>query len=182
MVEPGQLVGKVHGNLEALELRPEGGAAEVGRVALDRPGRRRLPPVDLARHPRDESLEDRDRLLDEALLFAGVLGLGEGAPVGVQPVDRGDDGVAVGARVSAVVAMRVEDYYQNGKRWWFRLHEKGGKRHEVPAHHNAETYIDAYITAAGITGQPKGPLFRSVDKHRQLKTNSITRTDRSEEH
>ena len=47
------------------------------------------------------------------------------------------------ARVSAAVSMRVEDYYQNGKRWWFRLHEKGGKRHEVPAHHNAEAYIQA---------------------------------------
>jgi hypothetical protein len=22
--------------------------------------------------------------------------------------------------------MRVEDYYPNGKRWWVRLHEKGG--------------------------------------------------------
>ena len=40
--------------------------------------------------------------------------------------------------------MNVEDYYQKGKRWWFRLHEKGGKRHEVPAHHNAEAYLDAY--------------------------------------
>jgi hypothetical protein len=32
------------------------------------------------------------------------------------------------ARVGAVVAMRVEDYFANGKRWWVRLHEKGGKR------------------------------------------------------
>ena len=31
------------------------------------------------------------------------------------------------ARVSAVVGMRVEDYYQQGKRWWLRLQEKGGK-------------------------------------------------------
>lgn len=31
------------------------------------------------------------------------------------------------ARVSAVVGMNVEDYYQQGKRWWVRLHEKGGK-------------------------------------------------------
>ena len=47
------------------------------------------------------------------------------------------------ARVGAVVGMGVEDYYQNGKRCWFRLHEKGGKFHEVPAHHNAEAYLDA---------------------------------------
>ena len=36
------------------------------------------------------------------------------------------------ARVGAVVNMKVDDYYQNGKRFWFRLHEKGGKHHEVP--------------------------------------------------
>ena len=33
------------------------------------------------------------------------------------------------ARIGAVVAMRVEDYHPQGKRWWVRLHEKGGKRH-----------------------------------------------------
>jgi site-specific recombinase XerC len=53
------------------------------------------------------------------------------------------------ARVSAVVTMRVEDYYPLSKRWWVRLHEKGGKRHEMPAHHNLEAYLDAYIDAAG---------------------------------
>jgi integrase/recombinase XerD len=37
------------------------------------------------------------------------------------------------ARVGAVIAMPVEDYFQQSKRWWFRFHEKGGKLHEVPA-------------------------------------------------
>jgi len=27
--------------------------------------------------------------------------------------------------------MNVRDYYPQGKRWWVRLHEKGGKRHEM---------------------------------------------------
>jgi hypothetical protein len=27
---------------------------------------------------------------------------------------------------------------------------KGGELHEVPDHHNAEAYVDAYIAAAGI--------------------------------
>jgi integrase len=31
------------------------------------------------------------------------------------------------ARVSAMVHMKVDDYYENGKRWWIRLHEKGGE-------------------------------------------------------
>ncbi len=78
------------------------------------------------------------------------------------------------ARVSAMVHMRVDDYYQNGKRWWIRLHEKGGKRHELPAHHNAEAYLDAYLDASGIWDEKKSPLFRSVDKHRQLTENPMT--------
>ena len=40
--------------------------------------------------------------------------------------------------------MRGEDYYPKGKRWWVRLHEKGGKRHEMPAYHNVEAYLDPY--------------------------------------
>ena len=66
------------------------------------------------------------------------------------------------ARIGAVVAMRVEDYYPQGKRWWVRLHEKGGKRHEMPAHHNLEAYLDAYIEAACLRDGGKTPLFRSA--------------------
>ena len=77
------------------------------------------------------------------------------------------------ARVGAALGMKVEDYYTEGRRAWFRLHEKGGKRHEVPAHHNAETYLDAYIEAAGIAGDRKGPLFRSIDRQRQLTSQPI---------
>jgi site-specific recombinase XerD len=62
------------------------------------------------------------------------------------------------ARIGATVAMRVEDYYPKGKRWWVRLHEKGGKRHEMPAHHNLEAYLDAYIKAAGIGDETPAPV------------------------
>jgi integrase len=63
------------------------------------------------------------------------------------------------ARVSAAIGMRVEDYYGQGKRWWVRLHEKGGKRHEMPCHHNLEAYLDAYLEAAGIGDAKKGFAF-----------------------
>src|SRR6185295_10907523 len=67
------------------------------------------------------------------------------------------------ARVSAALAMRIEDYYPVGKRWWIRLHEKGGKHHEMPVHHTLQEYLDAYIEAAGIAGDPKSQLFRSTE-------------------
>ena len=60
------------------------------------------------------------------------------------------------ARISAVLGMKVDDYYPNGKRWWLRLHEKGGKFHEVPAHHLVEAYLDAYIQAAKIRDERQG--------------------------
>jgi integrase len=66
------------------------------------------------------------------------------------------------ARIGAVVAVEVEDYFANGKRWWLRLHEKGGKRHEMPAHHKLEQFLDEYLDAAGIRDHGKSPLFRSA--------------------
>jgi site-specific recombinase XerD len=81
------------------------------------------------------------------------------------------------ARVSAVIGMKVEDYYANGRRYWFRLQEKGGKFHEVPAHHKAEELMDAYLEEAKIAADRKGPLFRSVDRHRQLTDRPMHRND-----
>jgi integrase/recombinase XerD len=81
------------------------------------------------------------------------------------------------ARVGAVVGMNVEDYFQEGKRWWFRLNEKGGKRHEVPAHHNAEAYIDAYLARAQIADDCKSPLFRSLDRERHLTERRLHRLE-----
>jgi integrase/recombinase XerD len=99
------------------------------------------------------SAEDARKLLD-SIDTSSVVGLRDRALIGVM--------VFSFARIGAVVGMNVGDYYQNGKRWWLRLHEKGGKFHEVPAHHNAEAYLDAYIQAAGIAADEKGPLFRSA--------------------
>ncbi|MFM9428201.1 site-specific recombinase XerC [Variovorax sp. GrIS 2.14] len=56
------------------------------------------------------------------------------------------------ARVGAAIDMRVEDVYVQGRRSWVRLHEKGGKEHEMPCHHNLDEYLHAYLDAAGRFG------------------------------
>jgi site-specific recombinase XerD len=69
------------------------------------------------------------------------------------------------ARIGAVVAKRVVDHYPKGKRWSVRLHEKGGKRHEMPAHHNLKACLESYIYAARIRDGGEAPLFRSAGGH-----------------
>jgi len=53
------------------------------------------------------------------------------------------------ARINAVLGLRVEDYYIQGRRGWMNLREKGGKQHAVPCHHNLEQYLDEYLAAIG---------------------------------
>ncbi len=110
------------------------------------------------------------RVLLNSIDATHVVGLRDRALVGTM--------VYTFARVGAVVGMKVGDYYQNGKRWWVRLHEKGGKFHEVPAHHTLEEYLDAYVAAAGIAGDLKSPLFRTtLGRTLTLTPHSMTRTD-----
>jgi integrase len=65
------------------------------------------------------------------------------------------------ARVSAVLKLKVDDYYHNGVRRRLRLHEKGGKEHEMPVHHLLEQILNEYIVVAGL--QSGQPLFQSVN-------------------
>ena len=65
-------------------------------------------------------------------------------------------------RVSAISAMKVKDYFQKGRRYFIRLHEKNGKEHEVPVHHKADEYLHAYVEVASIAEDKKAPLFQTV--------------------
>jgi len=98
--------------------------------------------------------QDEARELLEAIDIFTVVGLRDRALIAMMIYTFG--------RVGAVIKMRIEDYYTQGRRGWVRLHEKGGKRHEMPCNHNLEAYLDAYINAAGIADDFKGYLFRSI--------------------
>ncbi|WP_109482524.1 tyrosine-type recombinase/integrase [Paraburkholderia sp. C35] len=82
------------------------------------------------------------------------------------------------ARVGAGIRMKVEDVYIQGRRTWVRLHEKGGKLHEMPAHHSLEEYLHAYIESAGLSGSPKSPLFRAAPRRNgRLTETAMARQD-----
>jgi len=86
---------------------------------------------------------DQARHLLDSIDVSKIAGLRDRAILGVM--------VYSFARVGAVCGMNVDDYYQNGKRYWLRLHEKGGSARSA-RHHNAEAYLDAYIAeAASLT-------------------------------
>jgi integrase/recombinase XerC len=81
------------------------------------------------------------------------------------------------ARISAAVGMAVEDLVQTAGRSWLRLHEKGGKVHEMPVHHRLLEHLDAYLAALG-SADAKAPLFRAaVGRTGRLGPEALTRHD-----
>jgi site-specific recombinase XerD len=81
------------------------------------------------------------------------------------------------ARVSAVVALRVEDYYERKGERWLRLHEKRGKIHEVPVHSKAREAIDQWLLASGLGSNPSAPLLPAFGKNK--KTPELRHMDRT---
>ena len=138
------------------------------RLARRRPGRagatpppRSAGPSTSSRRARrpSSSAEDDPAAPQEPSTATSVVGLRDRALIAVM--------VYSFARVGAAVAMRGRGLLPAGTRWWLRLHEKGGKHHEMPAHHNLEEYLDAYIEAAGIAEDKKGPLFRTAPRRKR---------------
>lgn len=113
--------------------------------------------------------EEARRLLD-AIDVSTPAGLRDRALIGLM--------VYSFARIGAATAMRVEDVYEKHRRLWVRLHEKGGKRHEMPCHHNLEAWLHAYIEGCRLAGHPKGELFRTIGRGTgQLSDTPLTRQD-----
>ncbi len=96
------------------------------------------------------------RQLIDAIDVSSVAGLRDRALIALM--------VYSSARVGAALAMRVEDVYLQNRRLWVRLHEKGGKRHEMPCHHNLEAYLQEYLDGCDLAADPKAPLFQTIDR------------------
>lgn len=81
------------------------------------------------------------------------------------------------ARVSAAVAMRGTDYFQQGRRWFVRLHEKNGRLHQVPAHSKLQELMEVYLHACGVEDPPDFPLFPSFNPIRTPTLRAMSRHD-----
>ena len=83
------------------------------------------------------------------------------------------------ARAGAVAKLRLGDFYTDGRQWFFRLDEKGGKVRDIPCRHDLEGYVQDYLRAAAIAGEdPAAPLFRTAQgRTRRLTRNGVSGKD-----
>ena len=114
-------------------------------------------------------MADEARLLIDAIDVSTIVGVRDRALIGLM--------VYTFARIGAALSMQVEDVYIQGRRTWVRLHEKGGKLHAMPCHHNLDEYLHAYLKAAQLT-EGTSPLFRTMHgRTGQLSGKPMTQTD-----
>src|SRR5262249_48845324 len=83
-----------------------------------------------------------------------VVGLRDRALIGVM--------VFTFARISAACGLNLADIFHQQRRLWVRLHEKGGKFHEMPYHHTREGYLVEYLERAQLADAGRVPLFQTI--------------------
>ena len=121
-------------------------------------------PAHTVRGPRHVVTTGQTPVLDPSEARAPLDSIDTGNHAGLR--DRALIGLLVYsfAGIGAALGMVVEDIYTQNRRLWVRLREKGGKRHTMPCHHNLEEYLVAYLDGAGLRGDPRGPLFRTIGR------------------
>ena len=143
----------------------------VGQIMPTNPAHAVRGPKHTQRRGKTPVLQaDEARTLLDSIDTGSLPGLRDRALIGLM--------VYTFARVGAAIGMKVEDFYVQGRRGWVRLHEKGGKEHEMPTHHNLDRYLEEYIAAAGIASDRKGPLFRTTrGRSGELTGNPLLQSD-----
>jgi len=105
------------------------------------------------------------RTLFASVDVSDVVGLRDRAVLGVLAY--------TGARVGAVAKLRLVDLRDLGETRALRFREKGGKDREIPVRHDLEGWLREYMSAAGIEGNSKEPLFRAADGKRPALTGNV---------
>ena len=124
----------------------------IGQIMAANPAVAVRGPRHVVRRGKTPVLDPAEaRRLIDAIDTTTVIGLRDRALIGLM--------VYSFARIGAAVGMRVEDVYTQNRRLWVRLHEKGGKHHAMPCHHNLETYLHEYIDGAALASDPTANSF-----------------------
>ncbi len=129
----------------------------VGQIMPINPASAVRGPRHIVRRGKTPVLDPAEaRQLIDAIDTATVIGLRDRALIGLM--------VYSFARIGAAIGMQVDDVYSQNRRLWVRLHEKGGKQHAMPCHHNLETYLHEYIDGAALASEPKALLFQTYSR------------------
>ncbi|WP_192385768.1 tyrosine-type recombinase/integrase [Mesorhizobium silamurunense] len=129
----------------------------MGQVIPTNPAASVKSPRHIIRKGKTAVLDPSEaRQLIESISPANVIGLRDRALIGTM--------LYTFARIGAALAMVVDDVYFQHRRLWVRLHEKGGKLHDMPCHHELEAWLVTYIEAANLRSQPDRALFRSWNR------------------
>jgi site-specific recombinase XerD len=144
-------------NLRLAALRHMFNWMVIGQIMPVNPASAVRGPRHIVRRGKTPVLEPTEaRQLIDAIDTTTIIGLRDRALIGLM--------VYSFARIGAAIGMRVEDVYSQNRRLWVRLHEKGGKQHAMPCHHNLEAYLHEYIDGAGLATEPKALLFQSYSR------------------
>ena len=129
----------------------------IGQIIPVNPAAAVRGPRHIVRRGKTPVLDPQEaRQLIDAIDTTTVIGLRDRALIGLM--------VYSFARIGAAIGMNVEDVYSQNRRLWVRLHEKGGKQHAMPCHHNLEAYLHEYIDGAGLATEPKALLFQTYSR------------------
>ncbi len=126
----------------------------IGQIMPVNPASAVRGPRHIVRRGKTPVLDPAEaRQLIDAIDASTVIGLRDRALIGLM--------VYSFARIGAAIAMRVEDAYPQNRRLCVRLHEKGGKEHAMPCHHNLEPYLHEYLDGAGRAADLTALLFQT---------------------
>ena len=129
----------------------------IGQIMPVNPAAAVRGPRHIVRRGKTPVLDPQEaRQLIDAIDATTIIGLRDRALIGLM--------VYSFARIGAAIGMQVDDVYPQNRRLWVRLHEKGGKQHAMPCHHNLEAYLHEYIDGAGLAKEPKALLFQTYSR------------------
>lgn len=81
------------------------------------------------------------------------------------------------ARAGAVARLRREDFYTDGRQWWFRFDEKGGNVRDIPARHDLEAFMHDYLNAVGPATRESALFRTAAGQAGRLSSNGLTGND-----